>query len=503
VSVTHLGTRALSRARWAPLLTFGVAAALALAVLPLQIAGWLVLGGAALAAIVLAPLFAVYAVPFAVAFGSLFPLDVRSLHAGPTDLLVAGLVLAWLVRQWPALVPTMRAWLREPAALPAHLRLLWRRDHFRFTIFACLLTYLAVIILSAAVATDRASVLKETLKWSEVTALVALGLWQIRTPRQVRALAWAFIAAGVAQALLGYAQWVVSSGDIYLGGGDIRVFGTFAQPNPFSGYLNFALVLALSLVLFAHDIRERWVAGAASVLLLGAQALANSRGGLLGLLAALVVLVVVGLRRERLAIIAALVALPLVAVALVLHIVPARIQSALLDTLRVSNVTVCGQVNARNFSTVERVAHWLAGLRMFAAHPMLGVGAGNYNAAYARYACPDWPESLGHAHNYYINAAAETGIIGLAAFLCLTAALLYLGWRASRVRIPSPLSATASSLTASSAPLRALALGFFAVVVALTVHNLTDDLFVHAMELQVALTTACLLRLLAISAQLG
>jgi O-antigen ligase len=168
-----------------------------------------------------------------------------------------------------------------------------------------------------------------------------------------------------------------------------------------------------------------------------------------------------------------------------------------LAQFRVGGVSVCGNVSSANFSTVERVAHWVAGLRMFQAHPLLGVGAGNYDAVYARYACTDWPDSLGHAHNYYINAAAETGILGLLAFLALVAVTLALGWRAMH---PHASALTAEVALADDtwavAPTRALALGLFAVVAALTIHNLTDDLFVHGMELQLALCLACLLRLL-------
>jgi hypothetical protein len=40
---------------------------------------------------------------------------------------------------------------------------------------------------------------------------------------------------------------------------------------------------------------------------------------------------------------------------------------------------------------------------------------------------------------------------------------------------------------------RAAAVGLFAVIVAFTVHNATDDLFVHSMELQFALYLAILL----------
>jgi O-antigen ligase len=150
-------------------------------------------------------------------------------------------------------------------------------------------------------------------------------------------------------------------------------------------------------------------------------------------------------------------------------------------------------VDARDFSTVERIAHWVAGLRMFAAHPILGVGAGNYSAAYSRFACADWPTPLGHAHNYYINTAAELGVIGLAAFLALVGCALALGWRASH-RGSSVGDGRKAAVSFGPAP-RALAIGLLAVLVAVSIHNLTDDLFVHAMELQMAICAGCLIRL--------
>jgi len=485
-------------------------AAVTLAGWPLTVAAWLIGGGILLVVTLYAPAVALFVLPLAVAFGSLLPLDVHGLHAGPTDLLLGGLVLAYLVRA----APRATGWLGVTAAghkttgprsrfavagasLAAPVRRLARCEPFRLAVFAALLAYLLVVALSLLVATSRVATLKEVIKWSEVTVVVALGLWLLRSPRQVHVLVWGLIVAGVAEALTGYGQWVLASGALGTNGGDIRVFGTFAQPNPYAGYLNFALPLAVALVLFGTDARERWVAGAASVLILGAEVLAGSRGGLLGIVAAALVLVVVGWRRARLAALAALIGAPVLLVAWVAHVIPTRVQNALLAQFRVGGVSVCGDVTSANFSTVERVAHWVAGLRMFQAHPLLGVGAGNYDAAYARYACADWPESLGHAHNYYINAAAETGILGLLAFLALVAVALALGWRATHPRTSTLTSETAlADDTWAGAPTRALALGLFAVVAALTIHNLTDDLFVHGMELQFALCLACLLRLL-------
>ena len=478
-----------------------VVVAVALIALPTALAGWLVLGGGVTALVVAAPMVGVLLLPFAVAFGSLVALDAPGMHVGPTDLLVAALVIAW---GWRAIrhprtqtggevMAGWRAWLMRGGdgtaltRMTHSLHVAWRRDRLRFTVFAALLAYLGVIILSLAVAFSRPPVLKEIVKWTEVATLVALTYWVACTPRRVRLVIWALIAAGLAEALLGYIQWMISAGAAGPGGDTIRVLGTFGQPNPYSGYLNFALLPAIALTLFGRDVRERWVAGAASMLLLGAQVLANSRGGMIGLAAGLVVIVVVGLRRERLAALLAAIGVPLLLVAWLAHLIPARITDGLLRQLRINDVSINGQLNDSNYSTMERLAHWLAGLSMFRAHPLLGVGAGNYDAAYPQYGdLANWPEGLGQAHNYYINVAAETGSIGLLVFLALIVVLLLLGWRATHPHAGGFASRTAG---------RALALGLFAVLVALTMHNLTDDLFVHGMELQMALCIGCLLRL--------
>ncbi len=62
-----------------------------------------------------------------------------------------------------------------------------------------------------------------------------------------------------------------------------------------------------------------------------------------------------------------------------------------------------------------------AGFRIWAAHPILGVGIGNFGYYYSR------PEFIGGmlahqgilAHNIYIQAAAEMGTIGIALLLWL------------------------------------------------------------------------------------
>ena len=69
-----------------------------------------------------------------------------------------------------------------------------------------------------------------------------------------------------------------------------------------------------------------------------------------------------------------------------------------------------------------RSSEMLTGLAMFAEHPILGVGAGNYKPNYQRYAQLIGIEFRTEArdpHSLYVQILAETGILGFVAFLGL------------------------------------------------------------------------------------
>ena len=81
--------------------------------------------------------------------------------------------------------------------------------------------------------------------------------------------------------------------------------------------------------------------------------------------------------------------------------------------------------------------------------------------------------SLGHAHNYYLNIAAETGLLGLLAYLALWAAVIW--------------SLAKTTLQAQSVYAKTLALGVLGVVIHASVHNVVDNLWVHHMYVHVAI----------------
>jgi O-antigen ligase len=107
-------------------------------------------------------------------------------------------------------------------------------------------------------------------------------------------------------------------------------------------------------------------------------------------------------------------------------------------------------------STGARLLFWTAGWEMFRAHPLLGVGANNYEVAFpaARAQFADThPNSrltemneqflTQYAHNEYVQILAELGGIGLFLFLAFCSALTLTLWRALR-RARRPLLALGS-----------------------------------------------------------
>jgi len=127
-------------------------------------------------------------------------------------------------------------------------------------------------------------------------------------------------------------------------------------------------------------------------------------------------------------------------------------------------------INEANYAALERLAHWQSALSMFRDSLWSGIGFGCYEAAYRQFALINWPIALGHAHNYYLNLAAETGLIGLIAYVFLWGVVFWQTWRATR---------RAYGLT------RGLAIGLLGTWTHISVHHLLDNLYVNNVHLQI------------------
>jgi O-antigen ligase len=305
------------------------------------------------------------------------------------------------------------------------------------------------------------------VKWLELLTVYVCTTSFIRTPDQLRILTAALVSAGVSQALLGYAQFAFQLGpQAFAHGAFLRAYGSFDQPNPYAGYLNMILPLAVTLSLLSSSRRARFWYACGAILIVGGLMVSQSRGALLATVTALTIVLACALPRIRSWALAAGFALLTGSWLAVLGLVPLGPFERILTAVGLGQVSF-GNVTDANFSAVERAAHWLAGVRMFAAHPLLGVGIGNYAVAYPSFHPRGWYAALAHAHNYYINVAAEAGIVGFAAYVLLAGSALWYSY-ATIGRARRPLC-------------RAVVLGVFGALVATDFHNLFDVLYVHGM----------------------
>ena len=384
--------------------------------------------------------------------------------------MVIGVLIGWVVRTLA---------FREPL----------RQSPIVWPLAACLLAVLA----SVAAARDLDAWSDEVQVWANGLAVFVIASQALRTPAQ----AWRIIGtmAACVIVLTGYAVWQVA-GDIgpasYEVGGLLRAYATFGGPNSFAKYLEMTIPLlaAISgawLVAVTPWLRDRvpliarsipwWVGLLATTATVAgglALVLTQSRGGWIGVALGLAVVAVLLGGVYRWTFILATFAVILLAI-----LTPAGDRVALRfgsEALGISTSSGPVNVTPANWAVQERLAHYRAGIRMAREHPWLGVGAGNFDANY-RESTEVWrfriPRS--HAHNAYIQVTAQTGLIGLGAYLALIVTVA--------IRLRSRWRAVRGSD-------RIIVIGAIGVSVAVAAHNVFDYLHVGVLPIQLSLVWA-------------
>ncbi len=456
---------------WVAGLTALTATAAVIGCAPLEWAVGLLVAAGLATATAARPMAGITAVALLIPFGRIIALPVPGMSS--VDLLVLAVIAGWTAGQ----IASREIRLRWPPLAIALVGLVW------------------VLGLSLTQAQSWREGVPEWLKWAEFALLYMVATQLLTNFRRMRMVVGALLVAGLIQAGLGVYQFWGQVGPqaFALTGGHLRAYGTFQQPNPYAGYLGYLAPVAASLALAPFirwtQSRQGCDLGRAAGLGTGALVLAAgigmswSRGGWLALSAAWAA--VVGLSGRRAAI--AVAGLGIIVAAIIGlgggHLpgpIAARVHD--LGDYLIGPDPARTEITDANFAVLERLAHWQAGLAMFADHPWLGVGIGNYATAYPGYALPRWYEPLGHAHNVFINFLAEAGVVGLAAFAVFWLDAWRLCWRTAR--------RSAAAGPGGTFP-RALAVGVLGSLAYLTVHSVFDNLFVQHMQLQLALLLAC------------
>lgn len=438
-------------------------AAVAFAVLPLKWSAAFVGAAIVVVATALRPQVGVLLIVVTVPYGSLIRISAGVASLGLTEAAVFLVLGSWFLRAMAGYGNRLGT---EPLTIP-------------------LIVFVGALCLSLPSALSLEHSAVELIKWLEVVAVFVLVSAEIHG-RWARWVLAVFLATGAMTAMHGISQFLSGTGpeSFLLFGRFVRAYGPFDQPNPFGGYLGLCLPLAMGLigtaVLRKQDRLRAWwlvLGGGAGGLMLGAVIMSWSRGAWLGVVASTLAICVALLMRSARAWLWAGLAAVVLALAFLVtgpwsvdRFASERFGD-LTPYLGIEDVRAL-EITDENYAVIERLAHWQAALGMWSSHVLLGVGLGNYEVAYPQFALPAWPEPLGHAHNYYLNIAAEAGLVGLTAFLALCGAALVQAWRAAR---------HASGL------MLGVALGALGAMVHLGVHSLFDNLFVHGIYLHLAI----------------
>lgn len=361
-------------------------------------------------------------------------------------------------------------------------RLLVRRERVRIDAVAVLLfVYAAWALVTVVVARDAPNVVQQAYRWGITGPVYLIALNEVRTPRQRRPVIGAFAVGALAMAILGGWQvWTNTGPASFANRGSMRAWGTFGQPNPLAGYFEMTVPVLLALGFLGWE--RGWIRsparvdGRAAIAFAGVAGtvglyLTGSRGGYLGFAAGCAVMALLAggwLRRATLT--AGVMVLALMLLTPLGWQVAGEVGSIWPLHRQV-------QVTTSNFAVEERLAHWGAGIQMAESSPWVGVGAGNFTPRF-RELTPNWRFriSRGHAHNAYLQALAEGGVVGLGLYLLMLAAairLVMLGW-SSR---PGPHT-------------RALLVGIAGVTAAVMVHDMFEYLHGLSLGLQLVLVWA-------------
>lgn len=244
---------------------------------------------------------------------------------------------------------------------------------------------------------------------------LVLFVFFLRQPRDLRMIVGVFVFLSVATAWSGSAAAITGSGrpeiaDYRAGGVEVLI-GSTQNPN------RLALICTLTLIFIweysqAHALRRwGWAAGAAVLLLVVTVFLSASRGGVLGLGFATLLLFV--RRNAGAGRIAYGLAVAILGVMLIGQVVP---EQALERIANIPGISADADSGEGGGSIERRGYTYGVGLQIWEQAPLVGVGPGNW--PYVRF-ITDPLRSAAAPHNSFLKALAEGGIVTLCLYLGL------------------------------------------------------------------------------------
>ncbi|MEX2425646.1 MAG: O-antigen ligase family protein [Thermomicrobiaceae bacterium] len=376
-----------------------LAAATALAFLPLGTFAWIGVG-VILAFALIHPKSVLFTVPAAIPL-SFQPVQIGDLQFNMIEFLVAALAFGFAPRI------AREAWKIRTANPEDRLRTLNLAVPDRFAAAIAILLVIAGIVSIIFMAdTEYAAESLRTFRWTILFPVVYFFIAAplIQQDREHRVLAAALFVGGATISA------IIAIVDGLLGGGVqadavTRLAGVAPHPNALALVLDRAAVPGILMaVLFRDRLSGRWLVP--STLILIVTLLTFSRGALLGIAAACVIVLVMARARYLAVVSSSIAAVFLVGVT---TIAPDRTMSLL-----------------GGGSGSLRLELWTSSIEMIRDHPITGVGLDQFLYQYLpRYVTPQaWLERFtSHPHNLLLDVWLSLGIIGIGV-VALTAVLI-------------------------------------------------------------------------------
>jgi len=255
--------------------------------------------------------------------------------------------------------------------------------------------------------------------------LLFLAVQVFRTLQDWRGFIWFGMSLGFLVSVFGILQHLTFNGKLYwireMHYGGIP-FGPFANRNHFAGFAELIIPLALVPLVLGRVRRERWpVVGLFAVIPVVALFLSASRGGIISFSVELLFLGFVvffrrTLRKQLLAAAGVLLAAALMVSWLGVGEILQRF-----STLQSLEATAGKRASMRRDT-------W----RIFLDHPLLGTGLGTLQIVFPPYESLYDGKIVNHTHNDYLEALAETGILGGICCAWFLAVLFGQSWSRSR-----------------------------------------------------------------------
>jgi O-antigen ligase len=326
---------------------------------------------------------------------SQMPADPVSKAAGLAFLLLM-LVLPWTIAPMSIATGlcaalTLWAWIRSRGADVPRTPIEWPAA-----------AWFVAMVISAVFALNPSASLPRISK-GFFPLLVLLGAFHGSRPELGRRAIALWFGSAMVASIFGVVVFVVHGASMAA-----RARGPVGHYMTYGGQLLLFTSVTAGIVLATRSRSWRigaFVAGAAGVVALGAT---YTRSAWLGLATALAIMAARARPRWLPAMILALAALVVLA--------PPSYRERLASAF-----------DPRHPNNIERTYMWRAGERMFADHPLTGVGLQDLHPIYERYRSPEAHEAAGHLHSVPIQIAATMGLLGLVAFAWLYFALIRCG----------------------------------------------------------------------------